>query len=225
MNLVGSALALFLVSTLAVTFVLVARLKFFSKKARDLAEVNPDFQELRIEDFADLVCPEADEYINREWPLSRRARREACANRIRIVRDWLRRILMNGALCLEVARFHIRKIEETTGEPLGERDHLAVRIFDRGAMCHFIATVCLVRLFWIEFCMIAWPLYLPHLAGRFDVRGHSLVAWYGHLVEDVLELASEHEKQNMYEHVLFMLTGLIEMPESTLRRWKLLPGD
>ena len=188
------------------------RLKFFSKKARDLEDVTREFQELRIDEFEKLVCPEADTFVNREWRLSGRLRRQACTNRIKIVHDWLSRIALNAALCVEVARFQIKKAEADTGRPLVDRDHVAIRIFDRAAMCHFMAAFCLGKLYFIELCRIAWPFYLPALAGRFEVRGHSLTAWYGHLVEGVLELADEDERDWLHDNVLFMLTGLVEMP-------------
>lgn len=203
-----------LLSTGVFIFWLLRRWHFFSNRARDLREVHLEFQELRIEEFEKLVCAEADEYINREWRLSRRLRRQASINRIKIVRGWLHRIALNGALCMEVARFNIAKIEQDANLPAGDREQLTHRIFDRGAMCQLMAAVCLARLYGMEFRMVAWPFYLPRLAGSFELRGHDLAAWYGHLVDDVLDLACEDQRHWLYENVLFTLTGLVELPDS-----------
>lgn len=203
-----------LLSTGILVFWLLRRWHFFSHRARDLREVHLEFQELRIEEFEKLVCTEADEYVNREWRLNRRLRRQASINRIKIVRGWLHRIALNGALSMEVARFNIAKIEQDADLPPIDREQLAYRIFDRGAMCQLMAVVGLARLYWMEFRMIAWPFYLPRLAGSFELRGHDLTAWYGHLVDDVLELACKDQRHWLYENVLFTLTGLVEMPDS-----------
>ena len=171
-----------------------------------------EFREVRLEEFGMLVSVEADVLVNREWRLTRGERRKAGAHRIKLARGFLRRMAVNSALCLEVARFQIQKVEEATGERLLERHHLPTRLFDRGAMCQFMAAVCLARMYFLEFCMIAWPFYVPDLGGLFEVRGHSLIAWYEHMVEDVLEVAGEDERHWLYENTLFMLTGLIEIP-------------
>jgi hypothetical protein len=188
-------------------------LGFFSKRVRELVEVHREFQEIRIDEFGMLVCAEADNLVNYEWRLTRGERRKVAGERITRARRFLRGIAVNGKLSLEVARFEIRKIEKETGNRLLERDHLSTRLFDRAAMCHFMAAVCLVRMNFLEFCMIAWPFYVPDFGGRFEVRGYDLVAWYEHMVEDVLEVASEDERHWLYENTLFMLTGLIAMPE------------
>lgn len=190
------------------------QLKFFSRKARELVFVHQDFKEVRIDEFGMLVCAEADNLVNYEWRLTRAERRKVAAERITRARDFLHRIAVNGALSLEVARFQIRKDEEESGNRLLERHHLSTRLFDRAAMCHFMAAVCLARMYFLEFCMIAWPFYVPDFGGRFEVRGYDLVAWYEHMVEDVLEVASEDQRHWLYENTLFMLTGLIAMPSS-----------
>jgi hypothetical protein len=212
MSLFWASFGLILVSASALCLHLISRLKFFSKKARDLRKVHLEFKEVRLDEFVMLVSVEADLLVNREWRLTRGERRKAGAHRIKLARGFLRRMAVNGALCIEVARFQIRKIEEATGERLLERDHLSTRLFDRGAMCHFMANVCLARMYLLELRMIASPFYVPDLGGLFEVRGHSLIAWYEHMVEDVLEVASEDERHWLYENTLFMLTGLIEMP-------------
>ena len=203
----------FLALIIGIAAHLAVRLKFFSKKARDLKTVHLEFKEVRIDEFGMLVCAEADNLVNYEWRLTRGERRKVAAERIKRARGFLRRIAVNGALSLEVARFEIRKIEEETGRRLLERNHLAARLFDRAAMCHFMAAVCLARMYFLEFCMIAWPFYVPDFGGRFEVRGYDLVLWYEHMVEDVLEVASEDEREYLYENTLFMLTGLVVMPE------------
>lgn len=188
------------------------RLRFFPNKTRDLVEVHVEFQEVVIEDFANLISAEADNIVNREWRLTRAQRRKVGARRLKLARGFLSGMAVNGALCMEVARFKIREIEKATGELILKRDHPAARLFDRGAMCHFMAAVCLVRMYFLEFRMIVSPFYVPNLGGRFEVRGHSLAAWYEHLVEEILEVADEHEKDWLYENTLFALTGLVEMP-------------
>ena len=189
------------------------QLKFFSKKARDLGTVHKEFKEVRIDEFQMLVSAEADNLVNYEWRLTRWERRKFAVERIRRAKNFLRSMAVNGALCLEVARFQIRKVEEETGQRLLERDHLATRLFDRAAMCHFMAAVCLARMYLLEFWTIAWPLYVPDFGGRFEVRGFSLAAWYEHMIEDVLEVAEEDERKWLWENTQFMLTGLIPMPE------------
>ena len=189
------------------------QLKFFSRKARDLKTVHQEFQEVRIDEFGMLVCAEADNLVNYEWRLTRGERRKVAAERIKRARGFLGRIAVNGALSLEVARFEIRKFEEETGNRLLERNRLSTRLFDRAAMCHFMAAVCLARMYLLEFCMIAWPFYVPDFGGRFEVRGYDLIVWYEHMVEDVLEVASQDERRYLYENTLFMLTGLVAMPE------------
>jgi hypothetical protein len=188
-------------------------LGFFSSRVRELVEVHREFKEVRIDEFGMLVCAEADNLVNYEWRLTRGERRKVAGERIRRARGFLRGIAVNGKLSLEVARFQIRKIEKETGNRLLERDHLSTRLFDRAAMCHFMAAVCLARMYFLEFCMIAWPFYVPDFGGRFEVRGYDLATWYEHMVEDVLEVASEDERHWLYENTLFMLTGLIAMPE------------
>lgn len=194
-------------------FVWLRTLGFFSKRVRDLVEVHQEFKEVRIDEFGMLVGTEADNLVNYEWRLTRGERRKVAGERIRRARGFLRGIAVNGKLSLEVARFQIRKIEKETGNRLLERDHLSTRLFDRAAMCHFMAAVCLARMYFLEFCMIAWPFYVPDFGGRFEVRGYDLATWYEHMVEDVLEVASEDERHWLYENTLFMLTGLIAMPE------------
>ena len=203
----------FLVLVIGIVAHLAVQLKFFSKKARDLKTVHLEFKEVRIDEFGMLVCAEADNLVNYEWRLTRGERRKVAAERIKRARGFLGRIAVNGALSLEVARFQIRKFEEETGNRLLERNHLSARLFDRAAMCHFMAAVCLARMYFLEFCMIAWPFYVPDFGGRFEVRGYDLVVWYEHMVEDVLEVASEDERDYLYENTLFMLTGLVAMPE------------
>jgi hypothetical protein len=203
----------FVVLIFGIAGYLAVRLKFFSRKARELVFVHRDFKEVRIDEFGMLVCAEADNLVNYEWRLTRAERRMVAAERIKRARGFLRRIAVNGALSLEVARFQIRKIEKETGNRLLQRDHLSTRLFDRAAMCHFMAAVCLARMYFLEFCMIALPFYVPDFSGRFEVRGYDLVVWYEHLVEDVLEVASEDERHWLYENTLFMLTGLVAMPE------------
>jgi len=188
------------------------RLGFFSKRARELVGVYKEFKEVRIDEFGMLVSGEADNLVNYELRLTWGERRKFAVERIRRAKNFLRCIAVNGALCLEVARFQIRKVEQATGKRLLERDHLATRLFDRGAMCHFMAAVCLARMYLLEFWMIAWPFYVPDFGGRFEVRGFKLAAWYEHMVEDVLEVAEEDEREWLWENTLFMLTGLIPMP-------------
>lgn len=194
-------------------FVWLRTLGFFSKRVRELVEVHQEFKEVRIDEFGMLVGAEADNLVNYEWRLTRGERRKVATERIKRARGFLRRIAVNGKLSLEVARFQIRKIEKEKGNRLLERDHLSTRLFDRAAMCHFMAAVCLARMYFLEFCMIAWPFYVPDFGGRFEVRGYDLVVWYEHMVEDVLEVASEDERDYLYENTLFMLTGLVVMPE------------
>lgn len=188
-------------------------LGFFSSRMRELVEVHKEFKEVRIDEFEMLVSAEADNLVNYEWRLKRGERRLAAAERIKRARDFLRKMALNGALSLEVARFLINKIEKETGTRLLERTHLATRLCDRAAMCQFMAAVCLARMSWLEFWMIAWPFYVPEFGGRFEVRGYDLPTWYEHMVEDVLEVASEDERHWLYENTLFMLTGLVAMPE------------
>ncbi|HEY6352535.1 MAG TPA: hypothetical protein VI636_24315 [Candidatus Angelobacter sp.] len=189
------------------------RLGFFSRRVRELVEVHKEFKEVHIDEFEMLVSAEADNLVNYEWRLTQRERRLAAAERIKRARGFLRKMAVNGALCLEVARFLIGKIEKETGNRLLERNHLATRLCDRAAMCQFMAAVCLARTYLLEFCMIAWPFYVPDFGGRFEVRGYDLAAWYEHMVEDVLEVASEDERHWLYENTLFMLAGLVVMPE------------
>jgi len=189
------------------------RLGFFSTRVRGLVKVHLDFEEVRIDEFGMLVCAEADNLVNYEWRLTRAERRKVAVERIKRAQSFLGRIAVNGALSLEVARFQIRKFEEETGNRLLERNHLSARLFDRAAMCHFMAAVCLVRMYLLEFLMIAWPFCVPDLGGRFEVRGYDLVVWYEHMVEDVLEVASQDERHYLYENTLFMLTGFVAIPE------------
>jgi len=189
------------------------RLGFFSTRVRQLVEVYRDFKEVRLDEFGMLVCAEADDLVNREWRLTRAERRKVAAHRIKLARGFLRGMAVNGALCLEVARFQIREVEKKNGKRLLERNHLSTRLFDRAAMCHFMATVCLARMYFLELCLIAWPLYVPDFGGRFEVRGFSVSVWYEHMVQDVLEVASEDERDWLYENTLFMLTGLVAVPE------------
>src|SRR5579864_5092919 len=188
------------------------RLGFFSRRVRELVGVYKEFKEVRIDEFEKLVSAECDNLVNYEWRLTGRERRKFAAERIRRAKNFLRCIAVNGALCLEVARFQIRKVEQATGKGVVERDRLAARLFYRGAMCHFMAAVCLARMYLLEFWMIAWPFYVPDFGGRFEVRGFKLAAWYEHMVEDVLEVAEEDEREWLWENTLFMLTGLIPMP-------------
>lgn len=212
MNLLVAFVLLSFASLVALGFYGAMRLKFFSSEARDFEEVRWELKELRIEEFEMLVCPRADEYINEDWNLRPAQRREACRSRLNFTRNWLHRIIGNATLFEQVARFRIRQIA-AAGETSADENDLEFKILDRAAMCHFMAALCLVRLRFIEFFRIAWPFYMPALAGRFEVRGHSLVAWYQHLVEDVLELASQDQRDWMYGDLLFMLTGVVEMPE------------
>ena len=197
----------------AAFFVWLRWLGFFSSRVRELVEVHREFKEVRIDEFGMLICAEADNLVNYEWRLTRGERRKVAAERIQRARNFLQRIAANGALALEVARFQIRKVEQKTGSRLLERDHPSTKLFDRAAVCHFMAAVCLIRMYFLEFFMIAWPFYVPDLAGRFEFRGYDLVAWYEHMVEDVLEVASEDERHWLHENTLFMLTGLVVMPE------------
>jgi hypothetical protein len=210
-------LAVLLPALLLLTIAMVVRfavhLKFFSKEARDFEDVRWDLKELRIEEFEMLVCPRADEYINEDWNLSARQRRQACTSRLNFTRDWLHRIVENAVLFEQVARFRLRQAAAAADQTPMDDNDLGFKILDRAAMCHFMAAVCLARLHFLGFCRIAWPFYMPSLAGRFEVRGHSLVAWYQHLVEDVLELASQDERDWLHGDLLFMLTGVVEMPE------------
>lgn len=203
-----------LLLTIATVVRFAVHFKFFSKEARDFSDVRWELKELRIEEFEMLVSPEADAYINEDWKLSAGKRREACASRLNFTRDWLLRILDNAVLFEQVARYRLRQIAAAseTLEEIDEND-LAFKILDRAVMCHFMAAVCLTKLNVLGFYRTAWPFYMPELAGRFEVRGHSLVAWYQHLVEDVLELADQDQRDWMYGDLLFMLTGIVEVPE------------
>ena len=188
-------------------------LGFFSRRVRELVAVHKEFKEVHIDKFEMLVSGEADNLVNYEWRLTRWERRKFAAERIRRAKNFLRCMAVNGSLCLEVARFQVRRVEEKSGQRLLERDHRASRFFDRAAMCHFMAAVCLARMYLLEFWTIAWPLYVPDFGGRFEVRGFSLAAWYEHMIEDVLEVAEEDERKWLWENTQFMLTGLIPMPE------------
>lgn len=213
MNLLVAFLLLSFASLLALAFYAAMRLKFFSNEARDLEEVRWELQELRIEEFEMLVSARADEYINEDWNLRPQQRRAACASRLNFTRDWLHRIIANATLFEQIARYCIRQ-SIAAGESSVEQNDLPLKVLDRAAMCHLMAAICLVRLRLLELYRIAWPFYMPSLADRFEIRGHSLVAWYQHLVEDVLELASQDQRDWMYGDLLFMLTGLVEMPEA-----------
>lgn len=188
-------------------------LGFFSSRVRQLVEVYREFKEVRLDEFGMLVCAEADDLVNREWRLMHAERRKVAAERIKLARGFLQKIAVNGVLTLEVARFEIREIEQETGKRLLERNALPARLFDRAVMCHFMARVCLARMNFLAFLMIAWPFYVPDFSGRFEVRGYSLIAWYEHMVEEVLEVASEDACDWVYDNTLFMLTGLVEIPE------------
>src|SRR5215469_3185855 len=85
-------------------------LGFFSSRMRELVEVHKEFKEVRIDEFEMLVSAEADNLVNYKWRLRRGERRLAAAERIRLARDFLRKMALNGALSLEVARFLINKI-------------------------------------------------------------------------------------------------------------------
>jgi hypothetical protein len=213
MSLFWFVLVPFLLVVVVVFLDWLRTLGFFSKRVRELVEVHRDYKEVRIDEFSMLVSGEADNLVNYEWRLTRGERRLVAADRIKRARDFLHKIAVNGALSLEVARFQIGKIEKETGKRLLERNHLSTRLFDRAAMCHFMAAVCLARMYFLEFRMIAWPFYVPDFGGRFDVRGYSLIVWYENMVEDVLEVASEDERHWLCENTLFMLTGLIVMPD------------
>jgi hypothetical protein len=210
-------LPILLAIILSISFWTAKRLQFFSAGARDLGEVRWELKELRIEDFDTLLCPRSDEFVNYAWDLTPSERWKACSNRLKLTRDWLHVIISNATLFEQVGRYCARQAADPTGEallnhPLNEDENdLALKIMDRASMCHVMAALCLAKLELIEFCRIAWPSYTPRLAGLPVVRGHSLVAWYQHLVEDVLDLASRDKRDWMYGDILFMLTGVLEL--------------
>lgn len=192
-------------------FWMAKRRYFFSSQARDLKDVRWELKELRIEEFEMLLCPRSDEFVNHLWRLTPRLRREACGNRLKLTRNGLRAILWNAVLFEQVGRFRVARQEADPSESTPEEKNLACSIFDRATMCHVMAALCLAKLRIIELCRIAWPFYRPNLANLPVVTGHSLVAWYQHLVKDVLDLADRDEREWMYGDILFLLTGMLEL--------------
>lgn len=189
------------------------RLQFFSRTARHLYQIDipNEFSEIRINELEALVGDESDS--TRKATL--RERHRAVTARHREIRKRLRLLISNCAMFCEVARFHIGKMDPEAADSPEGKSGLPLRVMDRAAIVQFMAAACLVKLVLLDCCRSVCPLYVPHSANHFHVRGQDLVACYRHLGKEMLELAKQYYDDLTYRRFIFQLTGLFTLEEAT----------
>lgn len=192
------------------------RLQFFSRAARglDRIDIPNEVSEIRINELEMLVGDEADFCFRHAWDITRWERRRAVTERLREARKWLHLIISNAALFQEIARFRIQQAESLGPDAADGQQDLAFRIMDRAATVHLIAATCLAKLLLVDLCRLLWPIYVPLLADRFQVRGHDLAVWYRHLAKEMLEFAQKYYDDLTYTRFIFQLTGLFSVEEA-----------
>jgi hypothetical protein len=190
-------------------------LQFFSRTARSLVKVDipNEVSEVRTDELEMLVCDEADFLFNYAWELNRWQRRGAVTRRLRETRKWLRLVILNVTLFREVARHCLQESSPESG-PTPQVQELALKVLERAATVHFIATACLAKLAVVDAGRIVWPIYRPLLGDRFQVGGKDLVLWYRHLAKEMLELAKIHTDDITYTRFIFQLTGFFTIEDA-----------
>lgn len=154
-------------------FVCAARLHFLSRGVRSLERIDipNEVKEVGINELQMLTGDEADVYFEHAWDLTRWERWKVTGARMRETRKWLHFVIADAVLFQEVARFQIQAAGTTAGDLKNEKQDLAFRVLDRASTAQFMATFCLGKLALQDFYRMVWPLYIPKLAGRFEVRG------------------------------------------------------
>lgn len=208
-----------LIAAAAFLFLLGKSLRFFSRSARHLDQIDipNEINEIRIKELEALVGDEADWMVKSAWKTSPWERRRAVANRHRQIRKWLHLLISNSALFCEVARFHIQEMDSAEAGAkvfYAENPELPTRVMDRAALLQFMAAVCLGKLLLLDCCRLVWPLYVPQLADHFQVRGDDLIAWYRRLGKEMLELAQHYYDDITYRRFIFQLTGVFTVEEA-----------
>jgi hypothetical protein len=196
----------------AFLFLLAKNLRFFSRAARhlDQIDISNEISEISVYELEGLVGGGAD--FTGKTTL--RERHRAITARHREIRKRLRLLISNCALFCEVARVHIREMDPGEADSPQGKSGLPLRVMDRAAIVQFMAAACLVKLILLDCCRAVCPLYVPHSANHFQLRGHDLVAGYRHLGKEVLELAKQYYDDITYKRLIFQLTGAFTIQEA-----------
>jgi hypothetical protein len=200
-----------LFAAVAFLFLLAKNLHFFSRAARQLDQINiPDeFNEIRTHELEALVSDEAD-----SGKATLRERQKAVTVRHREIGKRLRLLISNCALFCEVARFHIGQMDLEEVDSPGAGSGLPLRVMDRAAIVQFMAAACLVKLMLLDCCRAVCPLYVPHSANHFHVRGGDLVASYRRLSKEMLDLAKQYYDDITYTRLIVRLTGTFTIQDA-----------